>query len=72
MNIQEIIECELSYSKCFCSFDKTERLIRFSDKLLPDHHYTYIKKYLSIQKLEELVKQEMSKRLFEGTSARFY
>ena len=69
MNIREIIECELAYSKCFCIFDENERLIRFSDKLLPDmydHHYTYIKQYSSIQKLEELVKEEMSNRLFEG------
>jgi spore maturation protein CgeE len=47
---KEIIDCELSYAKCFCDCVAEPDILRFSDRAVPemyDHNFTYIENRIS-------------------------
>lgn len=65
---EEIIECELEYTKCFSEFSENEHIIRFRDNQLNDmyyHNYTNIKKLTSEIELKGIIQDEISLRLLE-------
>jgi spore maturation protein CgeE len=63
-----IIECELEYTKCFSVFSEDEKIIRFRDDQLKDmysHNYTYIKETMDESRLKDIIEEEISLRIAE-------
>lgn len=68
---EKIMGCELEYTKCFSEFYEKENIIRFRDKELKDmyhHNYTYIKKAMGEAELKDILEDEISLRLTEGSN----
>lgn len=63
---EEVIECELEYTKCFSEFSENEYMIRFYDNQLNDmyyHNYTYIKNTKTETDLKSIIEDEIFLRL---------
>lgn len=60
-----IYDCEMEYDKCFSFAHENGNTIQFRDDQLKDmyyHNFTYIPKVTSRTELQEIVKDEISKR----------
>lgn len=68
--IQEIIKsCEIAYVSCFSICYENNQIIRFRDSQLPDmydHNFTYIKKALSVDALQQVIQEEIELSLHEN------
>jgi N-acetylglutamate synthase and related acetyltransferases len=66
-----IIDCEISYSKCFSDYRETQDVLRFCNTSLPgmyDYNFTYIKNRPDNERLLELIKDEVMLRTSEKQS----
>ena len=66
----KILNCEMAYYKCFSSAHEDGNIIEFRDDKLKDmydHNFAYISKAPSNSDLQEIVKNEISKRRSEGS-----
>lgn len=67
----EIIECEIEYSKCFSKTYENKNIIRFRDDQLKDmydHNYAYIKNPIDQIKLKDIIENEISLRILEKSN----
>ena len=65
----ELIDCEISYSKCFSDCYEDRDVLRFCDSSLPDmydHNFTYVKNHLDSRRIFELINHEISLRTSEN------
>jgi spore maturation protein CgeE len=68
---EKIIECEFEYTKCFSEFYENQNIVRFRDNQLNDmfyHNYTYIKKSMDEIELNQVIQDEITLRLSEGSN----
>jgi len=68
--IREIINsCEIAYISCFCKCCEDEQIIRYRDSQLTDmydHNFTFIKKALSKDALQQVIREEIEQNLHEN------
>lgn len=59
---EDVITCEIEYSKCFSTLYEDENIMRFRDGLIKDmysHNYTYFKRPYKDLKLRSLIEEEI-------------
>jgi len=60
---EKISSCEAAYISCFSECYENDQIMRYRDSQLKDmynHNFTYIKKILSIDALQQIIKYEIS------------
>lgn len=65
----ELIDCEIAYSKCFSHCSEEGDALRFRNISLPDmydHNFTYVKNHLDTNRMSELINHEISLRITEN------
>jgi len=65
---EDIVTCEIEYSKCFSTLYEDENIIRFRDEMIKDmysHNYTFFKRPYKELKLRSLIEEEIAIRKAE-------